>query len=224
VPRIPRLFLIVKGDTDVRAHKSCRPRYRGAEPGRGRHRGGRRPGRSCPAGPGRPHVHGGAPGRVHGGAPGLTPDQQANEGARIELCATGERAPKRTAQTLDVLTAREAHIAPLAGQGASNPEIAAQLYISPATVAYHLRKVFAALGISSPLVSQFQQRSMPTMKRRGWDARRLTALLDRPSSPASSDSVQRADRSLNVLLGKWALGSVRPFADVSRSSRSFAGG
>ena len=71
------------------------------------------------------------------------------ERARIELRATGERAPKRTAETRDVLTSREAHIARLAGQGASNPEIAAQLFISPATVAYHLRKVFAKLGISS---------------------------------------------------------------------------
>ena len=71
------------------------------------------------------------------------------ERAQIELRATGERAPKRTAQTRDALTAREAHIARLAGQGASNAEIAAQLFISPATVAYHLRKVFAALGISS---------------------------------------------------------------------------
>jgi ATP/maltotriose-dependent transcriptional regulator MalT len=71
------------------------------------------------------------------------------ERARTELRATGERAPKRTPQTRDALTAREAHIARLAGQGASNPEIAAQLFISPATVAYHLRKVFAALGISS---------------------------------------------------------------------------
>jgi DNA-binding CsgD family transcriptional regulator len=68
------------------------------------------------------------------------------ERARMELRATGERAPKRTAQTRNTLTAREAHIARLPGQGASNPEIAAQLYISPATVAYHLRKVFAALG------------------------------------------------------------------------------
>jgi DNA-binding NarL/FixJ family response regulator len=71
------------------------------------------------------------------------------ERARSELRATGERAPKRTAATQDLLTAREAHIAHLASQGASNREIAAQLFISPATVAYHLRKVFAALGISS---------------------------------------------------------------------------
>jgi DNA-binding CsgD family transcriptional regulator len=71
------------------------------------------------------------------------------ERARIELRATGERAPKRTAQTHDALTAREAHVARLAGQGASNAEIAAQLFISPATVAYHLRKVFSTLGISS---------------------------------------------------------------------------
>jgi DNA-binding CsgD family transcriptional regulator len=71
------------------------------------------------------------------------------ERARIELRATGERAPKRAAETREALTAREAYIARLAGQGASNAEIAVQLFISPATVAYHLRKVFATLGISS---------------------------------------------------------------------------
>jgi ATP/maltotriose-dependent transcriptional regulator MalT len=71
------------------------------------------------------------------------------ERARIELRAIGERTPKRTAAMRDALTPREAHIARLAGQGASNPEIGAQLFISSATVAYHLRKVFAKLGISS---------------------------------------------------------------------------
>jgi len=71
------------------------------------------------------------------------------ERARIELRATGAQALKRTTGTPDVLTAQEALIARLASQGISNPQIAAQLFISSATVAYHLGKVFAKLGISS---------------------------------------------------------------------------
>jgi DNA-binding CsgD family transcriptional regulator len=68
--------------------------------------------------------------------------------ARIELRASGGSARKR-ADPRDDLTAQEALIARLASSGASNPEIAAQLFLSPATVAYHLRKVFTKLGISS---------------------------------------------------------------------------
>jgi DNA-binding CsgD family transcriptional regulator len=71
------------------------------------------------------------------------------ERARIELRGTGAQALKRTAGTPDVLTAQEALIASLASAGASNSQIAAQLFISPATVAYHLGKVFIKLGISS---------------------------------------------------------------------------
>jgi len=71
------------------------------------------------------------------------------ERARIELRASGGQARERAVQTPDTLTAQEALIARLAGDGAANPEIAAQLFISPATVAYHLRKVFTKLGVSS---------------------------------------------------------------------------
>jgi DNA-binding NarL/FixJ family response regulator len=71
------------------------------------------------------------------------------ERARRELLATGETVRKRTADTLTELTAQEAHIARLARDGLSNPEISTQLFISPRTVEWHLRKVFNKLGISS---------------------------------------------------------------------------
>jgi DNA-binding CsgD family transcriptional regulator/tetratricopeptide (TPR) repeat protein len=69
--------------------------------------------------------------------------------AARELLATGEHARKRTDDTRGQLTAQETHIARLAREGRSNPEIAAQLFISPRTVEYHLHKVFAKLAISS---------------------------------------------------------------------------
>jgi len=69
--------------------------------------------------------------------------------ARIELRASGAHVLKRTGGRPDVLTAQESLIARLASGGASNAQIAGHLYLSPATVAYHLRKVFAKLGINS---------------------------------------------------------------------------
>jgi DNA-binding CsgD family transcriptional regulator len=78
------------------------------------------------------------------------------ERARRELQATGALARTRTAKVdQEQLTARESQIARLAGDGLSNPEIAARLFISARTVQYHLGKVFAKLGISSR--SQLEQ-------------------------------------------------------------------
>jgi DNA-binding CsgD family transcriptional regulator len=71
------------------------------------------------------------------------------ERARRELVATGETVRKRTVQTRYELTAQEVQIARLAGDGFSNPEIGAQLFLSTRTVEWHLRKVFGKLGISS---------------------------------------------------------------------------
>ena len=71
------------------------------------------------------------------------------ERARHELLATGEKVRKREVDTLNQLTPQEEHIARLARDGQSNPEIAAELFISSRTVEWHLRKVFGKLGISS---------------------------------------------------------------------------
>jgi len=71
------------------------------------------------------------------------------ERAARELRATGERVRNRTTGSPVQLTARETQIARLARDGQSNREIAAQLFISPHTVEYHLHKIFAKLAISS---------------------------------------------------------------------------
>jgi DNA-binding NarL/FixJ family response regulator len=71
------------------------------------------------------------------------------ERARGELVATGETIRKHAAEVSDQLTAQERQIARRARDGQSNPEIGAELFLSPRTVEWHLRKVFTKLGISS---------------------------------------------------------------------------
>ena len=71
------------------------------------------------------------------------------ERARRELIATGEKVRKRGVETRDQLTPQEEQIAGLARDGCTNPEIAAQLFLSARTVEWHLGKVFGKLGVSS---------------------------------------------------------------------------
>jgi DNA-binding CsgD family transcriptional regulator len=71
------------------------------------------------------------------------------ERARHELLATGEKVRKRREDTRDELTPQEEHIARLARDGRTNPEIGAELFLSPRTVEWHLKKVFTKLGITS---------------------------------------------------------------------------
>ncbi|MEV0806480.1 LuxR C-terminal-related transcriptional regulator [Micromonospora sp. NPDC050200] len=73
------------------------------------------------------------------------------ERARAELRATGDvpAAPRRTGDPLSVLTPQERQVVRLAADGASNRDIAAQLFLSPRTVGYHLYKAFPKLGVTS---------------------------------------------------------------------------
>ena len=77
---------------------------------------------------------------------GTTPWEKRSEG---ELRATGERARERDPSTLDQLTPQELQIAGLVASGMTNRQIAAQLYLSPRTIDYHLRKVFSKLDVAS---------------------------------------------------------------------------
>ena len=71
------------------------------------------------------------------------------EGSARTFLATGEKLAKRDVDAVGVLTAQEEHIARLAREGRTNPEIGAELFLSARTVEWHLRKVFAKLGITS---------------------------------------------------------------------------
>jgi DNA-binding CsgD family transcriptional regulator len=71
------------------------------------------------------------------------------ERAETELRATGETARRRDPSTLDQLTPQELQIAGLVASGMTNRQIAAELFLSPRTIDYHLRKVFTKLGLAS---------------------------------------------------------------------------
>jgi DNA-binding CsgD family transcriptional regulator len=106
------------------------------------------------AGSGQPHLAGGALARIVETTGAAATDWalgiEAFAGrAERELLATGEGVRKHAVDTRDELTAQEAQVARLARDGLSNAEIGERLFISQHTAAYHLRKVFSKLGVTS---------------------------------------------------------------------------
>lgn len=71
------------------------------------------------------------------------------EQAQAELRAAGETVDVAAPATIDELTPQQAQISRLVSEGATNREIAGQLFISQRTVDYHLRNIFAKLGVRS---------------------------------------------------------------------------
>ena len=71
------------------------------------------------------------------------------ERAGQELRASGETARKRDPSTALNLTPMELKVAELVSQGLSNKDVAAQCWVSPRTVAFHLRNVFTKTGVTS---------------------------------------------------------------------------
>jgi DNA-binding CsgD family transcriptional regulator len=71
------------------------------------------------------------------------------ERARQELRASGETARRRDDSPATALTPQELQVARLVAEGLPNREVAARLFVSPRTVEFHLRNVFAKTGVSS---------------------------------------------------------------------------
>jgi DNA-binding CsgD family transcriptional regulator len=98
--------------------------------------------------------------------------------AHDELRASGQRLRRQGPGERDVLTPREAQIANQVGQGKSNREVAAALYLTPKTVEFHLTRVYRKLGVRSraELVRMLAERTLETEGR------------GRRDSPPSSES------------------------------------
>ncbi|MFF5344065.1 AAA family ATPase [Streptomyces althioticus] len=110
-----------------------------------------------------------------------------SERARRELIATGEHVRTRVTTSASALTPQESQIATLAADGMTNAKIGAELFISPHTVEWHLRKVYTKLGINSRRALPEALASVPgTDGRKRYEERADSDLVRRPSHSAGT--------------------------------------
>ena len=126
------------------------------------------------------------------------------ERARRELLATGETVRKRTVETLDELTPQEVQVARLAADGQTNPEIGAQLFLSPRTVEWHLTKAFGKLGISSrkELRSALSDVGQPSSASGSHSGRRVKS-----TATGATRAESRSVRAQRIARAECAIGS-----------------
>jgi DNA-binding CsgD family transcriptional regulator len=140
------------------------------------------------------------------------------ERARLELQATGETARRRRPSTLDQLTPQELRIALALADGKTMRAAAAELFLSPKTIEYHLRNAYRKLGIRSRAELLRALDADPVASHRDAAARRGVSRARRGADGGGPDQRARIRDRLRGLRGPRRTGATAA-ADLADRSQ-----